>query len=174
MNREPLSMRTFELAWLADPENLATSAVFTKTINAAYWTTDGDSRRVSAEPHELVTLDFISFKDTDNKPVYTIRRSMVLSIQEMRDPLHEFVDRPFYQVTTDVGTRSYAAPDHKKILTDVVRGRLSIDAARDLMGLAPFNLPETIVPLAYTKCPNGCGEKGTCMECPQYDVAEVG
>ena len=162
LNPETPEMRVYELAYFTDPDHPGTSPVATKRVNAAWWETDGDSRIGVDTP----TYDFVTFKDPDGKKVFTIRRSMVAVIQELRGATHEPVDRPFLQVTTDIGTRSYAAPHHEKILKDVVRGKLSIDAARDLLGLVPFNLPGTIVPLRYDTCPNGCGPDSTCSDCP--------
>lgn len=163
MTPEP-TMRTFELAWLDDPAAPGSSAVYTKTISAAYWTTDGDTQTIGATGKDIPhTLDFISFKDDNHKRVYTIRRSMVLSIQELRNtdqPFSDIIDADPYK--TDTGT----AWDREKILRGVLRGRLAIDSARVLLGYKPFNIPETLRPFRYTQCPNGCDGDTGCSDCP--------
>lgn len=77
MPREPLPLRRYEVAYFTDPDNPGSSPVFVKKINAAYW---ADEPFTGDEP-----IRFITFKDTDHKPVYTIRRAMIASIEEIRD-----------------------------------------------------------------------------------------
>lgn len=183
MPRE-LTMRRFFLVYRLPNgyDQGKTTETYERTIDAAYWTTDGDSQLSAAD--RPARLDFVSFKDTDHKPVFTVRRDAVDVIVEDRDasdPLptvgrvvgskpaqrpagspSDIIDADQYR--TEQGT----AWDEGKILRGVLRGRLSIDSARILLGKKPFNLPQTLHAFTYTECPLGCdGETQHCSDCPQ-------
>ncbi len=165
-----LTLRRYELVYEGHNQTTGTLEIrprITRTIDAAYWCEEGD------DPHK-----FITFKDVHHKPVFSVRRSMVESIEELRvaqkpPAFSDIIDADPYK--TETGT----AWDEGKILRGVMRGRLAIDSARVLLGYEPFHLPETLHAFTYTQCPNGCdngaarglhkpdGPSGSaCSDCP--------
>jgi hypothetical protein len=159
-------MRVFEVRYSVPSQNPNhTVPDVVRTFDAAYWDTDGDARSITSEGHG--TYDFISFKDSDGKRVFSVRRDLVQYIEMVGEPQD---DRPAFQDIIDADpwkTETGTAWDEGKILRGVLRGRLAIDSARVLLGYEPFHLPETLHPFTYTRCPNGCdGVKTGCSDCP--------
>lgn len=184
MPRE-LTMRRFFLVYRLPNgyDQGKTTETYERTIDAAYWTTDGDSQLSAVD--RPARMDFVSFKDTDHKPVFTVRRDAVDVIVEDRDaddplptvgrvmgakperpkPFTDIIDADPYK--TETGT----AWDEGKILRAVLRGRLAIDSARVLLGYEPFHLPQTLYAFTYDQCPNGCdGVTTGCSDCPPKDA----
>lgn len=103
-----LTLRTFEVHYETPIGPNGTLMVLDKTVSAAYYQ-QGFGRAMDDKDGEA----FVVFKDCDHKPVFTVRASSVVSVEEIRPEAGN--------ITINVSGAAVSEADIAKVVRDAVR-----------------------------------------------------